>query len=206
MTLCCGHEIRGRLRSIKRLAKARKMSATSRVGRVMTRPSLRRRRDGSVSKRIGRDPHTPGREVEINHRVARVLMAEESLDNGQLGAVVEQMGSEGVAQRMRMDRLVDAGAHRAAAAGVPDGFVRDGVVRPIRVSARKHPAVASLQGTVVGAELLEQNRAERDVAGLVAFAVGDGSIMRSLSMCSGRMPHNSARRMPVEYRVIRMVR
>ncbi len=78
-----------------------------------------------------------------------------------------------MAERMRVDRLVDAGADRGAAAGVPDGFVRDGVVRPTRVSARKHPAIASFQGTVIDAELLEQNGAEWDVAGLVTLVLGD---------------------------------
>ena len=61
--------------------------------------------------------------MEVDHGVARVGVAEQGLDNGQFGAVVEQVGGEAVAERVRVDGLGDAGAPARFAAGVPDGLV-----------------------------------------------------------------------------------
>ena len=105
MTLCCGQEMRARLRSRKRPAQARKMSATSRAGRLMMRPAPDPLRVASWEsiQRIGRSPQFAGRKVQINHGVAGIGVAQQGLNDGQLGAAVQQMGGEAVAERMRMN-------------------------------------------------------------------------------------------------------
>jgi hypothetical protein len=46
--------------------------------------------------------------MQITGRGLEIAMAEQQLDAAQIGAGIEQMGSEGVAQHMRAQRLGDA--------------------------------------------------------------------------------------------------
>ena len=78
-------------------AAARKMSATSRTGRLM-RP-LPPRRLGQPVREYPADsarPQVPVDKMEVDHRVAWIVVAEQSLQDGQFGAVVEQVSSETV--------------------------------------------------------------------------------------------------------------
>jgi len=78
-----------------------------------------------------------------------------------------------VAQCVRMDGLGDAGAPRCLTAGVPDGLVGDRLVGASCLPARKHPPIPLLDGAVIGPQLLEQLRAERDFPVLASFALAD---------------------------------
>ena len=63
-------------------------------------------------------------------------MAEQQLDGAQIGAGFQQVNGEGVAQRMRRDRLADAGPLTGLPAGAFDGERRDRLAGPV---ARKQP-------------------------------------------------------------------
>jgi hypothetical protein len=79
-----------------------------------------------------------------------------------------------VAQRVRMERLVDAGALSRLAAGVPDDLVADGVVGGVPSAAREQPNGGFAgQPAIMGAQFLVQMGAEHDVAVLAAFAFLD---------------------------------
>src|SRR5215469_5929213 len=102
-------------------------------------------------------------------------MAEQNLNDRQLGAIVEHVGSEAVPQSMRMHWLGDPGATRSLAASMPDDLVGDGIVRAFGRQAGEHPTVAPRQGAVVSAQLLAQLGTERNFAGLAAFSMRDAN-------------------------------
>ena len=129
--------------------------------------------EAGAFQRIRRGAQFARRQVQVDHRVARVGVPQQGLDDGQLGAAVEQVGGETVAERVRVDGLGDAGPPGGFPAGVPDGFLRDRLVGASRLQTRKEPAVASLHGAIVGPELVEQFRAERHLAVFAAFALAD---------------------------------
>jgi len=56
-------------------------------------------------------------------------MTEQNLNGRQLGAVVEQLRGEAVAQGVRVDGLGDAGAARGLAAGAADDLISDRIAR-----------------------------------------------------------------------------
>ena len=62
-------------------------------------------------------------------------MAEQQLNGAQVGAAFEQMRGEAMAQRVRMQRLVDAAALGGFPAGVPDDLVADGVIGGVPAAA-----------------------------------------------------------------------
>ena len=77
------------------------------------------------------------RQVDVDHGLAQVGVAEQQLDGAQVGAGFEQMGGEAVSKRVRMQRLVDAGALGGFPAGVPDDLVADGSVGRVMRAARE---------------------------------------------------------------------
>ena len=78
--------------------------------------------------------------MQIDHGVAGVGVAQQGLNDGQLGAAVQQMGGEAVAERMGVDTLGDAGAPGGLAAGVPDDFVGDRLIGAARLQTGEQPA------------------------------------------------------------------
>ena len=114
------------------------------------------------------------RHVDVDHGLAQVGVAEEQLDRAQVGAGLQQMGGEAMAQRMRMQRLVDAGALGGFTTGVPDDLVADGVIGGVPAAAGEQPnGRFAGQPAIMGAQFVEQMGAEHDVAVLAAFAVLD---------------------------------
>src|ERR1039458_10631563 len=83
------------------------------------------------------------------------------------------MSSEAVAERVGWDVLRDAGPPGGLATGVPDGLVRHRLIPTARLNAGEQPAGLVLQRAVVGAKLIEQLRAEGNLAVLAAFALAD---------------------------------
>src|ERR1035441_2087763 len=83
------------------------------------------------------------------------------------------MSSEAVAERVGVDVLRDAGPPGGLATGVPDGLVRHRLIPTARLNAGEQPAGLVLQRAVVGAKLIEQLRAEGNLAVLAAFALAD---------------------------------
>ena len=65
-------------------------------------------------QRTGRGADLAGGDHEISRRGAQIAMPEQQLDGAQIGAGLQQMNREGVAQRMRRDRLADAAPLRAS--------------------------------------------------------------------------------------------
>ena len=59
--------------------------------------------------------------MQISRRGAQIAMTEQQLDGAQIGAGLQQMDGERVAQRMRRDRLGDAGSLTRLPAGEFDG-------------------------------------------------------------------------------------
>ena len=66
--------------------------------------------------------------MEVDHCVARIVVAEQPLQDRQFGAVVEQVCSETVAERVWVNGLGDPGATRGRSTGVPHGLVGNGIV------------------------------------------------------------------------------
>src|SRR5262249_2317512 len=111
--------------------------------------------------------------MQVNHRVARIGMAEQRLNDWQFGAAVEQGCREAVPKRVRVDGFADTGAPRRFATGVPDGFLGDGLVWATRLQAGEQPTVASPDGAVVSPELSVELRAEWHFAVFAALALTD---------------------------------
>ena len=96
-------------------------------------------------------------------------MAEQQLNGADIGAGFQQMNREGMAQRMRRDRLGEVGAPMCLLTSVFDGISRD---RLARVTAREEPVLRA-HGLPVAAQDIQQLRREHDVAILLAFALLD---------------------------------
>src|SRR5258708_7224267 len=65
--------------------------------------------------------HPACRQVRVNLRGAQALVAKKLLDAAQVGAVVEQMGGEAVAERMGADARIEAGLHQILVELAADG-------------------------------------------------------------------------------------
>jgi hypothetical protein len=81
-----------------------------------------------------------------DHQIARcsaqVAVPEQQLDGAQVGACLQQVNREGVSQRVRRDRLVDAALCAYLPAGVINGERADWPVRPI---TRKQPDAGTVR-------------------------------------------------------------
>ncbi len=114
------------------------------------------------------------RQVDVDHRLAQVSVAEQQLDGAQVGAGLEQMGGEAMAQRVRMQRLVHAAALRRPPAGVPDDLFGDRSVGGVMRAAGKQPQRRfATQTAVVLPQLIEQAGTEHDIPVPAAFALFD---------------------------------
>src|SRR4051794_23750599 len=63
-------------------------------------------------QRAGYGAHRSGCDLGVKGRVLELRVAEQDLDDADIGAVLEQVGGEAVAQRMRADPLGDVGGLR----------------------------------------------------------------------------------------------
>ena len=97
-------------------------------------------------------------------------MAQQDLDGPQVGAGLEQVGREAVAQGVDGDVLVQAGG---LAGTVADLAVRSPVVMGRSGVGAGEEEVTGPDGLPVGAEDLQQPRREHDVAILLALALAD---------------------------------
>src|SRR5690606_24867719 len=96
---------------------------------------------------VERTDHAAAAAVEhvgVDRRGGDVLVPEQLLDGADVVAVLEQVGGEGVAQRVRRDRLVDAGRAPRPADRAPDHSV-------VQVVAA-HDAVARIPRAAQGGE------------------------------------------------------
>ena len=128
----------------------------------------------AMFQRIGRGPQFALGQVEIDHGVARILVAEQDLDRAQLGSIVEQV----VAKQWR-SVCGWTGFGDAAACGRLDGrrarlLCRYWCMACGCVAGGKHPHAVSVPTAVVLAQLLEQIRAEHDIAVLRPFRAERG--------------------------------
>src|SRR5476651_1256564 len=98
---------------------SRKMSATSRAGRIMQAAQLRRLELTPLPRPLvrvaeARERALDGSDPTCGHaRVARcrvqLVVTEQGVDQPDIGAALEQMRGKAVAQRMQADALLDAG-------------------------------------------------------------------------------------------------
>ena len=65
-------------------------------------------------------------DVRVNLRGGKIGVAEEHLDHAQIGAVIEQMRGESVAQGVWRQRRLNAGGARVDLEVVPEGLARHG--------------------------------------------------------------------------------
>jgi len=82
----------------------------------------------------------PLREMQIDGRYFEVAMAEQDLDGAQVGAGFEQMRSEAVTERVRMDApVIEAGAFGGNLAGTPENLGGDWVTCRVPAVAGEEP-------------------------------------------------------------------
>src|SRR5690606_21035145 len=79
--------------------------------------------EGSTVQRTEHTERAAVEHVGVDLRGGDVLVPEQLLDGADVVAVLEQVGGEGVAQRVRRDRLVDAGRAPRPADRAPDHSV-----------------------------------------------------------------------------------
>ena len=70
--------------------------------------------------------HALSGDVSINLRGGNIRMAQQQLHDAQIGAVVDEVGREGVAQRVRRERFVNAGDDCITFDRVPKRLPRHG--------------------------------------------------------------------------------
>ena len=80
-------------------------------------------------QRTGGGADLAGGDPQILRRGAQAAMTQQQLDGAQIGASLQQVNREGVAQRMRRDRLADPAPLPHLPAGVADAVRRDRLVR-----------------------------------------------------------------------------
>src|SRR5215469_17516591 len=112
------------------------------------------------------------RDVRVDLCGREVAVTEQHLDYAQIGAVVQQMGREGVAQRVRRELLGDASLARIAFDDVPEGLPRHAIAAPRReqvigLSLEQDLAARTATEFLEGAHRL---LAERDEAFPIALA------------------------------------
>ena len=96
-------------------------------------------------------------------------MAQQQLDAAHVDAVLQQMNSEGVPQRMRGDGFGNAASQVRLAAGLIDGILAEMAAGRV---ARKEPGAGSFRAPPV-AESLQQPGGEHDIAVLLPLTLLD---------------------------------
>jgi len=118
---------------------------------------------------------TPGRadalggDVHVQGGCLDGAVAEQDLDETQVGAVLHEMGGEAVAEHMGGHPLRNAGGTAGAGDGPLHGALVEGATR---VAARKQPVGGPMQAPVA-AKRIEQERREHRLALHIALAVAD---------------------------------
>src|SRR5215468_10877406 len=96
---------------------ARKISATSRVGRA-TRPAASRgRRHDKLLKRAPDLADGPGGDLGVERRGVEFLVSQQHLDHTDVDLLLEEMGGEAVPERVERDAFVDPGRLSRGMAG-----------------------------------------------------------------------------------------
>src|SRR5215470_14938896 len=108
---------------------------------------------------------TLARHVRVDLRRREVAVPEQHLHDTQICAMVQEMGSEGMAERVRRELLGDAGLARVALDDVPEGLPRRAQV--VGLSLEQNLATCAAAEFLQGAHGLF---AERDEALTIAFA------------------------------------
>ena len=94
-------------------------------------------------------------------------MTEQQLDGAEIGTGFQQMNGEGVAQRVRRNRFIDAAQQSHLPAGPVDGERRDGLAG---LAAGKQPF--SWMGTLpIVPEYIEELGRQHDIAVFPAFTL-----------------------------------
>ena len=117
------------------------MSATSIEART-AQPSgetLSRLEQAELVERARDRAHRPGRDLGVEGGVVQLGVPEQDLDDPDVGAVLQQVGREAVAQRVRPDPLGDVGGLRRLD---DDAIELPRADRLHRVLSREQPAVA----------------------------------------------------------------
>jgi hypothetical protein len=107
--------------------------------------------------------------VGVDGGGVEVLVAEQGLDDTQVGAALDEVGGEGVAQRARRERLRDAGLAAGGAKGALDAGGGDRLAGALALQQIVQRAVAF----PARAQLLEQPLGEYHLAVLLALAALD---------------------------------
>src|SRR5450631_1235653 len=110
------------------------------------------------------------RQVQIPGCHLQILMAEQKLDGAQVGTGFEQMRGPGMANQVRRNSLANAGPLRCLGACTPNDLVADGLL-VIAMHPRREQIDAGLEPSPVDTQVLEQGRAQGQIAVLVPLAV-----------------------------------
>src|SRR5215475_693456 len=145
---------------------ARMTSATSKGGLLMEQLCRLLVTERERVERAGGRLQVAMRKVQVNRGRLQVAMAHQKLDRPEIDTGFEQVGGERVAQRVRMDGLLDAGAASGLVAGVPDDLVADGPLgMAVPASAGEQPGAGLVfEAAPVQPELVQQLGAEHDIA------------------------------------------
>src|SRR5437764_211840 len=119
---------------------ARKTSLTSSEARTGSAGcDLSHLEQAELVERAQHGAHRAGRDLGVEGRVVQLGVPEQDLDHPDVGAVLEQVGGEAVAQRMRSDPLGDVGRLRRLD---DDAVELPGADRLACVLTGEQPAVA----------------------------------------------------------------
>ena len=88
-------------------------------------------------QRAGDRAQMPLRNVEVDARLLEVMMSKQQLDGPQIGATLQQVRGEAVAERVRMKLLANTGALGGLTAGAPDDFAGNRSVGRVPSPARE---------------------------------------------------------------------
>src|SRR5271170_4073808 len=135
--------------------------------------SLRGEREGV--ERAGGRVEMPLGQMQVDGGDLKVAMAEQYLDGAQIGAGFKKVSRETMAQSVGMNApVVEAGAFSSDLAGSPEDLGGHRMAGGVPAVAGKQPLLRlAPESSPVGAKLLEQLRAEHDVAVLAALALAD---------------------------------
>ena len=97
-------------------------------------------------QRAGGGAHFAGRQPQVAGGGAQAAVAEQQLDGAQIGAGLQQVDGEGMAQGVRRDRLADVALEPCRSAGDLDGAWRDRLAGQI---AGKQPLLRPGRAPVV---------------------------------------------------------
>src|SRR5438477_10918801 len=151
----------------------RKMSATSTAGRGTGRASA-----GHLPQEVERARHLADRadgDAGVERRRGELLVAQQNLDDADIGLLLQEVGGKAVPQRMNADALGDPGTPRCQA-NDPMQLAR---TRMLPAVAGKQPELTGRHPSLLArnalpfVQYLEQDGRENDVPILLALALLD---------------------------------